>query len=79
MRTIVRIDTQGKVRPIRRRALDAIPAVEAQASLVALIQAVIPFGLKPESSRAGLDFDIFTRAEASQRPGRGSICPIPAS
>ena len=45
MRTIVRIDKQGKIRPIRRRALGAIPAVDDQASLIALIQAVIPLGL----------------------------------
>ncbi|TKB74315.1 MAG: IS256 family transposase [Nitrospira sp.] len=46
MRTIVRIDKQGKIRPIRRRALDAIPAVEDRASLVALIQALVPLGLQ---------------------------------
>jgi transposase-like protein len=46
MRTIVRIDKQGKIRPIRRRALDRIPAVDDRASLVALIQAVIPLGLQ---------------------------------
>ena len=46
MRTIVRIDKQGKIRPIRRRALDAIPAVEDPASLVALIQALVPLGLQ---------------------------------
>lgn len=45
MRTIVRVSKQGKIRPVRRRALDAIPAVDDQASLVALIQAVIPLGL----------------------------------
>jgi transposase-like protein len=43
---IVRIGTQGKVRPIRRRALGAIPAVEDRASLVALIQTLIPLGLQ---------------------------------
>jgi len=45
MRTIVRVSKQGKIRPVRRRALDAIPAVDDQASLIALIQAVIPLGL----------------------------------
>jgi transposase-like protein len=34
------------MRPVRRRALDAIPAVEDRAGLVALIQAVIPLGLQ---------------------------------
>ena len=46
MRNVIRITTEGKVRPVRRRALDAIPAVDDQASLVALIQAVIPLGLQ---------------------------------
>lgn len=34
------------MRPVRRRALAAIPAVEDRASLVALIQALIPLGLQ---------------------------------
>ena len=46
MRTVIRITTEGKVRPMRRRALDAIPAVDDQASLVALIQALVPLGLQ---------------------------------
>jgi transposase-like protein len=46
MRTVIRITKEGKVRPVRRRALDAIPAVDDRASLVALIQAVIPLGLQ---------------------------------
>lgn len=45
MRNVIRITTEGKVRPIRRRAVDAIPAVDERASLVALIQALIPLGL----------------------------------
>ncbi len=46
MRNVIRITKEGKVRPIRRRALDRIPAVDDRASLVALIQAVIPLGLQ---------------------------------
>lgn len=46
MRNVIRITTEGKVRPIRRRAVDAIPAVDERASLVALIQALIPLGLQ---------------------------------
>lgn len=46
MRTIVRMSKQGKVRPVRRRALGTIPAVEDRTSLVALIQALIPLGLQ---------------------------------
>lgn len=46
MRTVVRIHKEGKVRPLRRRALPALPVVEAQASLVALIQDLIPLGLQ---------------------------------
>ncbi len=46
MRRVVRISKQGKVRPVRRRALAALPAVEDQDSLIALIQALIPLGLQ---------------------------------
>ena len=46
MSTVIRITKEGKIRPIRRRALDRIPAVDDRASLVALIQAVIPLGLQ---------------------------------
>jgi len=46
MSTIIRIGKQGPVRPVRRRALGAIPAVEDRASLVALIQALMPLGLQ---------------------------------
>jgi hypothetical protein len=46
MRNVFRITKEGKLRPVRRRALDAIPAVEDRAGLVALIQAVIPLGLQ---------------------------------
>lgn len=46
MRTVVRIRKEGKVRSVRRRALPALPVVEDQASLVALIQALIPLGLQ---------------------------------
>lgn len=46
MRNVIRITKEGKVRPIRRRALGAIPAVDDRASLVALIQALIPLGLQ---------------------------------
>ncbi|MFY4730670.1 IS256 family transposase, partial [Nitrospira sp. BLG_2] len=46
MRNVIRITTEGKVRPIRRRAVDAIPVVDERASLVALIQALIPLGLQ---------------------------------
>jgi transposase-like protein len=46
MRNVIRITKEGKMRPVRRRALDAIPAVEDRAGLVALIQAVIPLGLQ---------------------------------
>jgi hypothetical protein len=34
------------VRPIRRWAADAIPAVDERASLIALIQTLIPLGLQ---------------------------------
>lgn len=46
MKKVVRITTEGKVRSVRRRALGAMPAVEDRASLVALIQALIPLGLQ---------------------------------
>lgn len=46
MSSVVRITKEGKVRPVRRRALDTIPTVDDRASLVALIQAVIPLGLQ---------------------------------
>ncbi|BFU90694.1 MAG: hypothetical protein NTAFB01_18810 [Nitrospira sp.] len=46
MRNVIRITKEGKVRPVRRRTLDRIPTVDDQASLVALIQAVIPLGLQ---------------------------------
>jgi transposase-like protein len=46
MRNVIRITTEGKVRPIRRRALEAIPTVEDPASLVAFIQALVPLGLQ---------------------------------
>jgi hypothetical protein len=37
MRNVIRITTEGKIRPVRRRALDAMLAMDDQASLVALI------------------------------------------
>lgn len=46
MSTVIRITTEGKVRPVRRRALASLPAVDDRASLVALIQAVIPLRLQ---------------------------------
>src|SRR5574338_1135087 len=46
MRNVIRITTEGKVRPVRRRAADAIPAVDERASLIALIQTLIPLGLQ---------------------------------
>ena len=46
MRNVIRITTEGKIRPVRRRALESIPAADDQASLIALIQAVIPWGLQ---------------------------------
>lgn len=46
MRNVIRITQEGKVRPVRRRALDAIPAVDERASLIALIQTLIPLGLQ---------------------------------
>ena len=46
MRNVIRITTEGKVRPIRRRTADAIPAVDERASLIALIQTLIPLGLQ---------------------------------
>jgi len=46
MRKVVRITTEGKIRPVRSRALKRIPAVDDQASLIPLIQAVIPWGLQ---------------------------------
>jgi len=46
MRNVIRITKEGKVRPVRRRALGALPAVDDRASLVALIQALIPLGLQ---------------------------------
>ena len=45
MKTVVRINKEGKVRPVRQRAWGAIPTVDDRAKLVALIQAVIPLGL----------------------------------
>jgi len=46
MRNVVRIHKEGKVRSVRRRALAALPTLEDGASLVALIQALIPLGLQ---------------------------------
>ncbi len=46
MKRVVRIHRQGKVRTVRRRALAALPAVDDQDSLIALIQALIPLGLQ---------------------------------
>ncbi len=46
MRRVVRIRKQGKLRDVRRCALAAVPPVEERASLVALIQALIPLGLE---------------------------------
>jgi hypothetical protein len=46
MRNIIRITREDKVRSVRRWAVDAIPAVEDWASLIALIQALIPLGLQ---------------------------------
>ncbi|MDF0651649.1 MAG: hypothetical protein P0121_09310 [Nitrospira sp.] len=46
MRNVIRITKEGKVRPIHRRAADAIPAVDERASLIALIQTLIPLGLQ---------------------------------
>jgi len=46
MRNVIRITKEGKVRPLRRRAESTIPTVDDQASLVALIQAVIPLELQ---------------------------------
>ena len=46
MRNVIRLTKEGKVRPIRRRAVDAIPAVDERASLIALIQTLIPLGLQ---------------------------------
>jgi len=46
IRTVIRITNKGKIRPIRQRALNAMPTVDDQASVVALIQAVIPLGLQ---------------------------------
>ncbi len=46
MKRVVRISRQGKVRPVRRRALAAVPAVNDQDSMIGLIQALIPLGLQ---------------------------------
>ncbi len=46
MCTVIRISKEGKVRPVRRRALRAMPAIEDRASLVALIYALIPLELQ---------------------------------
>ena len=45
MKRVIRISQQGKVRPVRRRALAVMPPVNDQDSLIALIQALIPLGL----------------------------------
>ena len=46
MRNVIRITKEGKVRPLRRRAADAIPAMDERAGLIALIQTLIPLGLQ---------------------------------
>ncbi len=46
MKRVIRISHQGKVRPVRRRALAAMPTVNDQDSLITLIQALIPLGLQ---------------------------------
>lgn len=46
MRNVIRITQEGKVRPIRRRAADAIAAVDERAGLITLIQTLIPLGLQ---------------------------------
>jgi len=46
MRNVLRITTEGKIRPVRRRALNTMPVVDDPGSLIALIQAVIPLGLQ---------------------------------
>jgi hypothetical protein len=45
MRSVVRIDKQGKVRPLRRRALRYLPSLEEREGLVSVFQALIPLGL----------------------------------
>ena len=39
MRNVIRITNKGKMRPVRRRALNAMPTVDDQASVVALSRA----------------------------------------
>ena len=46
MKSVVRIQRQGKVKDVGLRALATVPAAESVDSKVALIQALIPLGLK---------------------------------
>lgn len=46
MRNVTRITQEGKIRPIRRRAADATPAVNERAGLITLIQTLIPLDLQ---------------------------------
>lgn len=46
MRNVLRITTEGKSSPVRQRAIESIPTVADQASLIALIQTVIPWGVQ---------------------------------
>ena len=46
MKSVVRIQGQGKVKDMELRALATVPAAESVDSTVALIQALIPLGLK---------------------------------
>lgn len=45
MKSVVRIQGQGKVKDVGLRALATVPAAESVDSTVALIQALIPLGL----------------------------------
>jgi putative transposase len=68
MRTVIRIHKEGKVRSVRQRARPALPVVEDEASRVALIQALIPLGLRAVED--ALQQDVTTLAGARyQRTG----------
>jgi hypothetical protein len=46
MKSVVRIESEGKVKDVGLRELATVPAAEDVDSKVALIQALIPLGLK---------------------------------
>ena len=73
MRNVVRINKEGKVRSVRRRALAAVPAVNDQDGVIALIQALIPLGLQAVHEALEQEVTVLAGARYSRTGGQPSV------